>query len=105
MASKTKDDILAALRAYIGEDTQDAALAIIEDVSDTLDEVGGDDGEDWKAKYAENDAAWRKRYRDRFFGSEAGEEDGEGAKKEQKENVEEDAEDKDFDDLFEDREG
>ena len=34
-------------------------------MSDTLASLSN--AEDWKKKYEENDAEWRKRYQDRFF--------------------------------------
>ena len=53
------------------------------------------DGTDWKAKYEENDAEWRKKYKERFFntsGNEDGIEDGNGG--------EEPPIKRTFDDLF-----
>lgn len=63
---KSKDDILAAIRDFLGERTDDEALAILDDVADTLE--ANADAESWRTKYEENDAAWRKRYKDRFSG-------------------------------------
>lgn len=71
MAVRTKDEILELIRARVGDDTSDSALEIIEDITDTLDDydarIAGSG--DWQRRYEENDAAWRQRYRDRFFGS------------------------------------
>lgn len=68
MAVKTKDEILKQIKERIGDDTSDTALQLIEDVNDTLDSLTASaDSEDWKTKYEQNDADWRKRYRDRFF--------------------------------------
>lgn len=70
MAVKTKDELMTIIKARIGEDQSDEAIALVEDISDTFDDmqskVAGD-GTDWKAKYEENDATWRQKYRDRFF--------------------------------------
>lgn len=63
---KSKDDILNAIRDFLGDRTDDDALAILDDVADTLD--ANADAETWRIKYEENDAAWRKRYKDRFSG-------------------------------------
>lgn len=63
---KSKDDILAAIRDFLGDRTDDEALAILDDVADTLD--ANADAETWRTKYEENDATWRKRYKDRFSG-------------------------------------
>ena len=68
MAIKTIEELMGAVRARVGEDTSDEAIAFVEDVSDTLASLS--DAEDWKKKYEENDAEWRKRYQDRFFSPE-----------------------------------
>ena len=65
MAIKTIEELMGAVRARVGEDTSDEAIAFVEDVSDTLASLSS--AEDWKKKYEENDAEWRKRYQDRFF--------------------------------------
>lgn len=67
MAVKTKAELLEAIRGVVGESTDDSALAIIEDVSDSIDSLEANSGTDWKTKYEQNDAAWRQRYKDRFF--------------------------------------
>ena len=64
MAIIKKADWLDKFSKFIGDDTSEEAIELIEDVSDSWDEG---DGEDWKAKYDELDADWKKRYRDRFF--------------------------------------
>lgn len=66
MAVLSKEDLIAKLTGNFGEDLSDDNLALLEDVSDTLDSFG--DTEDWKSKYEENDASWRKRYKERFEG-------------------------------------
>lgn len=65
MAIKSIEEIMGAVRARVGDDTSDEAIALVEDVSDTLNSLSS--GEDWKKKYEDNDAEWRKKYRDRFF--------------------------------------
>lgn len=65
----SKEELLEKVRLYVGEDTSDAALELIEAVSESPT-----DGEDWKAKYDELDKSWRKRYRERFFTGESDEE-------------------------------
>ena len=64
MATIKKADWLDKFSKFIGDDTSEEAIELIEDVSDSWDEG---DGEDWKAKYDQLDAEWKKRYRDRFF--------------------------------------
>lgn len=71
MAVRSKAEILELIRERVGDDTSDEALTIIEDITDTLDNydarIAGSG--DWQRRYEENDAEWRQRYRDRFFGS------------------------------------
>ena len=64
MAVRSKEELLAAIREYAGDDNGESVIAIIEDVSDTMDSYA--DSEDWKTRYEENDRAWRERYTARF---------------------------------------
>lgn len=66
---RTKDEILASIKTKIGEDTSDEAIALVEDINDTFEDLSTRVAEagDWKAKYEENDADWRKKYTDRFY--------------------------------------
>ena len=72
MAVQNKETLLEKLRDKIGEDTSDEAIALIEDVSDTIDDMCNrlTESGDWKTKYEQNDAEWRKRYKDRFYSGE-----------------------------------
>lgn len=65
MAKRTVDEILGQLRGVVGDErmTDDAVIALVEDITDSA----AGDGENWEQKYRENDAAWRKRYTDRFY--------------------------------------
>jgi hypothetical protein len=72
---KTKEEILNSIKEILKDDTSDSALSLIEDLSDTLDNVKTSDETDWKTRYEENDAQWRQRYRDRFFSKPAQEEE------------------------------
>lgn len=69
MAIKTRDEIMEAIRARVGEDTSDEALAFIEDVSDTISdmETRSANSREWEKKYHENDESWRKKYKERFY--------------------------------------
>ena len=100
MAIKTKEELLKALNTLVGDDSSDESLAILEDVEDTLKdyETKTADQTDWKTKYEQNDAEWRKKYRDRFMS-------GEEIKEEQEEDVEKDSKSLTFDSLFKEREG
>ena len=102
MAIKTRDEIVEAVRKRIGEDTSDEAISLLEDVTDTFAdyETKVADKTDWKTKYDEMDASWRKKYMDRFSGK-----TGEEVKEEQEEQVKDDTEPRTFDELFTEREG
>lgn len=69
MAVRTREELITSLNAILGENTSDDALAIIEDVSDTyneLDQKANPDGVNWEERYTELDNEWRERYRQRF---------------------------------------
>ena len=102
MAVKTREEIMEAIRKRIGEDTSDEAISLLEDVTDTFTdyETKVADKTDWKAKYDEMDANWRKKYMDRFSGK-----TGEEIKDEQEEQIKDDSEPRTFDELFTEREG
>ena len=70
MAVKTREELLNTIKTKFGDQTDDETIAILEDVTDTftdLETKANGDGEDWKAKYEENDASWRKKYTERFY--------------------------------------
>ena len=66
---RTKDEILASIKTRIGDDTSDEAIALVEDINDSFDDLSTRVAEagDWKTKYEQNDADWRKKYTERFF--------------------------------------
>lgn len=70
MAVVTKDELLEKIKARLGEDTSDEAIALVEDITDTIGdyEEKTKDNTLWQKKYEENDKAWRQKYKDRFFG-------------------------------------
>lgn len=73
MSVKTREELLASIRARVGEQTDDETIAFLEDVTDTLTDFetranGG--SEDWEQRYKDNDAEWRKKYTERFFSNE-----------------------------------
>ena len=72
---RTKEEILEHIKNKIGDSTDEKDLQMLEDISDTLDDFKDkvDNAGDWKAKYEENDKAWKQKYRDRFFNKEANE--------------------------------
>lgn len=68
MSVLNKEEFISRITAQLGDDNSDEALAFMEDMSDTFDDMSSrlSDSTDWKAKYEENDKAWRDRYRERF---------------------------------------
>lgn len=105
---KSKEDILKSISVIVGENNSDEAIALIEDVTDTIDDfqkrVDGD-GKDYKKLYEsevsarkEDNDNWKKKYVDRFFNPEA-EKEIEKEIEKQKE-VEELEKNLSFDDLF-----
>lgn len=73
MAVKTREEILESFKTRLGENPDNETISFLEDVTDTLDDFekrANGDGTDWKSKYEENDANWRKKYIERFFSDE-----------------------------------
>lgn len=70
---QTKDEILAAIKERIGDSTEDKDLEFLENISDTLDDLNTrvEQAGDWKQKYEDNDKAWKEKYKQRFFNTEA----------------------------------
>ena len=62
MAIRTREELMERVREYIGEDTTDKALSLIEDVNDTIA-----DSDEWRTRYEQNDKEWREKYKARFF--------------------------------------
>lgn len=94
MAVLSREDLMKRLNEALGED---ADVSIMEDVADTYDAVADhSDADEWERKYNENEAAWRKRYRDRF---ESGTPDPTGTNTED-DQQEDEIKVKTFDELF-----
>lgn len=88
MAVVERDVLIQRITSVLSDPESDDSLSLIEDVTDTLDAGSSDD---WKTKYEENDAAWRKRYKERFLKKPDKEPEIEDVKTEEK---------KTYDDLF-----
>lgn len=88
MAVKSKEELLASINELSAENLEDKVLALLEDVSDTLDSLS-----EVETKLKDLDESWKKRYRERFLKGEpsdtVNEDDKEDAPKV-----------KDFKDLF-----
>ena len=94
----TKEEFLTKIKERIGENPTDEDISFVEDMTDTIDSLS--QGDDWKKKFEENDAMWRKKYTERFFTP-----DKEPEKESEKEPGEKiDEEEITIDDLFESEE-
>lgn len=69
---RTREELLNQLRETIGDSTDDNALALLEDVTDTMTdlETRAADTTDWQSRYNQLDSEWRERYKARFFDGE-----------------------------------
>lgn len=74
MSVKSKDELLQSVKGLLGDTPSDEGIALLEDISDTLDNsTGGSSDEDKKKieelekKVKEVDDNWRKKYTDRFM--------------------------------------
>lgn len=96
MPVRTREEILETIRTRVGDQTDDGTISFLEDVTDTLTDLetrANGDGENWEQRYKDNDAEWRKKYKERFFSSEPDESEEPRQEKEE-------AKPKTFEDLF-----
>ena len=63
--AKTKDEIMEEIRAYIGDRSDDQTIALIENISDTIDDYAAHG--DYDEKLMAVEAEWRRKYIDRFM--------------------------------------
>ena len=64
---KTRDEILAAVNALLGENPDTAALDLLGDIADTLDAGSAERVAELEKKVADVEAEWKRKYRERFF--------------------------------------
>ena len=68
MSVLTREQLLQKINTILGDNsTTDDGLSLIEDVTDTYNDLTSKTGTDWEKKYNENDKAWREKYRARFM--------------------------------------
>lgn len=74
MSVKSKDELLQSVKGLLGDTPSDEGIALLEDISDTLDNsTGSSSDEDKKTieelqkKVKEVDDNWRKKYTERFM--------------------------------------
>lgn len=95
---KTKEEMLAEIKAYIGDRTDDETVSLVENVTDTLSDMEKNVNAEARVKEVED--MWRAKYMERFF-------DGDNEKKtaEVKEEEETDkAEEIKIEDLYTEKE-
>ena len=86
---KTKDEIMKEIRDYIGDRSDDQTIALVENISDTIDDYAAHG--DYDTKLMAVEAEWRKKYMERFFEGDKEEkiEDNEDEEKEENDKSEE----------------
>ena len=71
MSVVSKESLLERIRDITASENSesDESISLLEDLSDTFGDLSSQivQAGDYKKKYEENDAEWRKRYHDRFF--------------------------------------
>lgn len=100
---RTREEIMSAIQTRLGEDHSDEAISLLEDITDTLGDYESriTQNGDWKQKYEQNDAEWRQKYTDRFYGGNPSPDAGSGVDTLQvTEEVVVEDEPTTFDDLF-----
>lgn len=67
MAIRTQEELRTALNGILGESPTDEGITLLEDFTDTFTSLTSNgSAADWEQRYRDNDAAWRKRYTERF---------------------------------------
>ena len=62
---KTKEEIMKEIRDYIGDRADDQTIALVENISDTIDDYAAHG--DYDEKLMAVEAEWRRKYIDRFM--------------------------------------
>jgi hypothetical protein len=67
MSVLNQEEFLKRIQSLVGEDTSEESITALEDFTDTYNSLTSNASENWEQKYHENDEAWRKKYKERFF--------------------------------------
>lgn len=96
MAVVDRAELIKRFSELLNDDTSDEVIQLTEDLSDTLNDYDKrvNDKEDWKTKFEENDAEWRKKYKERFLNTSNSEEN------DNQDSEEDDYKNVTFNDLF-----
>lgn len=62
---KTKEEMLAEIKSYIGDRTDDETVSLVENVTDTLSDMEKNGNAEARVKEVED--MWRAKYMERFF--------------------------------------
>ena len=71
MAKKTLEELTGEFNLIVGDNDSEEVLAFLEDLTDTMNAVPPEEGEDLRGRVEELEGQLRdlrKRYRDRFYG-------------------------------------
>ena len=71
MAKKTLEELTGEFNLIVGDNDSEDVLAFLEDLTDTMNAVPPEEGEDLRGRVEELEGQLRdlrKRYRDRFYG-------------------------------------
>lgn len=66
---KSKDEIFEEIKNKFAEDSTDETLSFLNDLTDTINDMAekATGAEEWEQKCKDTEAAWRQKYKDRFF--------------------------------------
>lgn len=96
MAVLSREEFFEALQNRMGSDSSNESIEFMENMTDTYNDLetrANTDAHEWEQKYKDNDAAWRARYKHRFFS-------GDGGRANEREIREKDSLDISIDELF-----
>lgn len=111
MAKRTLEELLKAFGDIVGDNTDDAVLALMEDITDSMTSNDADEIarlnaalEEANRRFEENDQMHRRKYRDRFMGiipeDEKKKEDRETVETKTEKEIKKSGEDVTFEDVF-----
>lgn len=67
MAVRSREEIMSMIQGKFGDSSDDETISILEDITDTFADLEAKAEGEWKTKYEENDAEWRRKYTERFY--------------------------------------
>lgn len=67
MAVRSKEELLKLINEKLGDDPSEEDLGILEDITDTYDDLSSKSSTDWKQRYDDLNKSWTEKYRARFL--------------------------------------